>query len=171
MHVRRALALAVSVPLFLAGCTDEAEPTPKIPDPTTSSSTPSPTETETPEAESPEEFVRRWVEVGDEMQASGDVSEFRKLSRNCQACAQVADQVESIYASGGSIDFAGTQVSLLERIASDPPTFHLDLKTPETIIRTKDGAVDQRLPKGTGMYLVTLNGKPGAWYVAAYARR
>jgi len=125
MHVRRALALTVVVPLLLAGCSDD-EPTPKMPDPPpSSSSTPSPSETETAEAESAEEFIRRWVEAGDEMQVTGETAEFRQLSRKCQACGQAADQVEAIYASGGSIDFDGTRVGLLKRVASNPPTFHL----------------------------------------------
>lgn len=171
MRPRRALALALAVPALLAGCSDDPEPTPKIPEPTSSSPTPTPTESETPEAESPEDFVRRWVEVGDEMQTTGDADEFERLSRNCQACADVVEQVKSIYASGGSIEFAGTKVGRLERIAPKPPTFHLDLNTPETIIRSESGAVDQRLPAGVGKYVLTLNGEPGNWYVAAYARR
>lgn len=170
MHVRPLLALALAVPVLLAGCSEDAEPTPKMPEPTTSSSTPTPTESETPQAESPEDFVRRWVEVGDEMQQTGKTTEFRKLSRKCQACADVAKQVESIYDAGGSIEFAGSTVSLLKRVADAPPTFHLDLRTPETIIREANGE-EQRLPAGTGMYLVTLNGKPGEWFVAHYGRR
>ena len=171
MHVRRTLALALAVPVLLAGCSEEPEPTPKIPEPTSSSPTPTPTVSETPEAESPEDFVRRWVKVGDEMQTTGDAGEFKRLSRKCQACADVVEQVESIYSSGGSIEFAGTKVGRLKRTASDPPTFHLDLNTPETIIRSESGAIDQRLPAGVGKYVLTLNGEPGDWYVAAYARR
>lgn len=171
MHVRRALALTLAVPVLLAGCSDDPEPTPKIPEPTSSSPSPTEPATEEPEAESPEEFIRRWVEVGDEMQMTGQVAEFKRMSRNCQACAQVAAQVKSIYGSGGSIEFAGTKVALLKEVAPQPPTFHVDLNTPETVIRAENGAVDQRLPAGVGKYLLTLNGKPGRWYVAAYARR
>lgn len=172
MHVRRALALILAVPVLLAGCSDdEPAPTPKIPEPTSSSPTPTEAATEEPEAESPEEFVRRWVAVGDEMQTTGKVAEFERMSRNCQACAQVVAQVKSIYASGGSIELSGTKVAQLKRVAPTPPTFHVDLNTPETVIRSSSGAVDQRLPAGVGKYLLTLNGKPGRWYVAAYARR
>lgn len=173
MHVRRALALTLAVPVLLAGCSDDPEPAPKMPAATSSTPTSTPTESEEPEAEaeSPEEFIRRWVEAGDEMQTTGDLAEFKRMSRNCQACAQVVAQVKSIYDSGGSIEFSGTQVALLKKVAPEPPTFHVDLKTPETIIRSENGAVDQRLPAGVGKYLLTLNGSPGRWYVAAYARR
>lgn len=170
MHVRRALALTAVVPLLLSGCSDDPVPQPKMPDPPPSSS-PTPTASETVEAESAEEFIRRWVEVVDEMQTTGKVAEFKRLSRNCQACIGVADQVESIYAAGGSIEVANTSVAFLERVESKPPTFHMDLDTPETVVRAKDGSVDRRLPAGVGKYLVTLNGEPGAWFVAAYARR
>ncbi|CAM3587658.1 hypothetical protein [Nocardioides zeicaulis] len=172
MHVRRALALSVLAPLLLAGCSDgdpEPSPTPKMPDPTSAS--PSPTESETAEAESAEDFVRRWVQVSNEMQQTGEVAEFRKLSRQCQSCGQAADQVQSIYEAGGSIEFGGATISLLKSVADDPPTFNLDLDTPETVVRLKNGQVDQRLPSGVGQYQLTLNGEPGAWFVAAYARR
>jgi hypothetical protein len=170
-HVRRTLALALTVPVLLAGCSDDPEPTPKIPEPTSSSPTPTPTESETAEAESPEDFVRRWVTVSDQMQTTGNVGEFQRMSRKCQACADVVDQVRSIYESGGSIELTETKVGRLDRVESEPPTFHVDLNTPETIIRSESGAVDQRLPAGVGKYVLTLNGEPGDWYVAAYARR
>ena len=171
MHVRRALALALAVPILLAGCSDDPEPEPKIPEATSSSPTPTPTESETPQAESPEDFIRRWVEVGDEMQTTGEVAEFKRMSRKCQACGDVVEQVTSIYNAGGSIEFAGTEIGRIDRVASKPPTFHLDLNTPETIIRSASGAIDQRLPAGVGKYVLTLNGEPDDWYVAAYARR
>ena len=170
MSVRRALALAAALPLLVAGCSED-DPEPKMPDPSPSSSSSTPTAEPTKEQESPEDLIRRWVEVGDQMQRTGEVAEFRRLSRNCQACAQVVDEVRTIYAGGGSIDFDGSQVSLLKRVAPDPPTFHLNLATAETVIRTADGAVDRRLPSGEGLYVVILNGRPGQWHVANYARR
>src|SRR5688500_905976 len=110
MHVRRALALAVSVPLLLAGCTDDPEPTPKIPDPTASSSPPSPTETETPEAESAEDFIRRWVEAGDEMQVTGETDEYDGMTPKCRPCQAFVENVSEVYSAGGNAEFAGSKI-------------------------------------------------------------
>ena len=56
--------------LALSSCSDDSSSSadPPSPTPTSTSSEPSPTE----EAETPEEFVRRWVEVEHEMQNTGD---------------------------------------------------------------------------------------------------
>ena len=68
VHVTRLRAL-VAVLLLSAALGCEDEPTPNIPDPTPSSSAPSPTETESspttspPEALTPEETVRAWVDA------------------------------------------------------------------------------------------------------------
>ena len=86
MHVRRALALTLAVPVLLAGCSDDPEPKPKIPETTSSSPTPTPTESETPEAESPEDFIRRWAGAGDEMQVTGETAEYDACSRRCRPC-------------------------------------------------------------------------------------
>ena len=96
MHVRRTLAIALAVPALLAGCSEDPEPTPKIPEPTSSSPTPTPTESETPEAESPEDFIRRWVKAGDEMQVTGETAEYSKMSPNCKACQGFVESVEEV---------------------------------------------------------------------------
>ena len=85
MDVRRAVALALVVPLLLAGCSED-EPEPKMPDPTPTSSepSPSPTESETVEAESAEEFIRRWQAAGDEMQVTGDTTEYDAMTPRCR---------------------------------------------------------------------------------------
>lgn len=171
MHVRRTLALTFAVPLLLAGCSDEAQPTPKMPDPTTSSSTPSPTESETPQAESAEDFVRRWQALGDEMQQTGKVNEFKAISRGCQACDGLIRTVQEIYGDGGSIDFAGSEITMLKQVGDSPPTFHLDMKTPKTTVRDAQGAVKDEYPAGTGKYVVTLAVQGQGWRVAHYARR
>ena len=171
MHVRRALALTLAVPVLLAGCSDETEPEPKMPETTSSSPTPTPTESETPEAESPEDFIRRWVKAGDEMQATGKVQAFRALSKGCQACADLIRTVQEVYGAGGSIEFGGSKITLLRRVGKEPPTFELNMQTPQTIVRNAQDDVQDEYPAGTGKYVVTLAGRGDSWRVAHYARR
>ena len=59
---------------------------------------PSPTQ----EAETPEEFVRRWVEVNTQMQNTGDTRSTAR-SREVPSCLETADQVEAIYEAGGYV--------------------------------------------------------------------
>ena len=110
MHVRRALALALAIPILLAGCSDDPEPEPKIPEATSSSPTPTPTESETPKAESPEDFIRRWQEAALTAQNAGDTAEYREFGPKCKPCSDFADQVDQIYADGGSVEIKSLRV-------------------------------------------------------------
>ena len=168
MHVRRALALAVSVPLLLAGCTDEPEPTPKMPDPTTSSATPTPTETETPEAESAEDFIRRWVEAGDEMQVTGETDDYSAMAPNCQPCQGFVTSVEDVYRVGGSAEFAGTRITDIRRYATNPPTYDVSQSVPETVIHHGDTGKTERLPAGKTRIRVILKRSNSEWLVTYF---
>src|SRR6188472_2476256 len=110
MHVRRTLALTLAVPVVLAGCTDDPEPKPKIPETTSSSPSPTPTESETAQAESPEDFIRRWQEAADEMARTGQTAAFMRLSKGCQACITYAEQVSDVFDKGGEVSFKGSEV-------------------------------------------------------------
>lgn len=167
MHVRRALALALSVPLLLAGCSDDPEPTPKMPDPTTTSSTPTPTETETAEAERAEEFIRRWVEAGDEMQVTGETEDYSSMTPDCRPCQAFVGNVEEVYADGGRAEFAGSKIIQIKRVGDAPPTYHLTKDLPETVIRRGDGDVET-LPSGRTTLNVTLGRKAGRLVIAHF---
>jgi len=168
MHVRRSLALAVVAPLLLAGCTDDAEPTPKMPDPTTSSSTPTPTESETPEAESAEDFIRRWVEAGDQMQVTGETDEYAAMAPNCQPCQGFVTSVEDVYSAGGSAEFAGTRVTDIRRYASNPPTYDVSQNVPETVIHHGDSGKTETLPAGKTRIRVILKRAKSEWLVTYF---
>ena len=75
MVTRFLAVLACCGLLSLAACTDGSSSATDPPTPSVSSSSADPTPTE--EAETPEEFVRRWVQVDREMQNSGDTGEYR----------------------------------------------------------------------------------------------
>ena len=100
VHVTRLRAL-VAVLLLSAALGCEDEPTPNIPDPTPSSSAPSPTETEsspttspTPEALTPEETVRAWVDARNQALQNGDTAAVR-ASEFCRVSVlRRADQAD-----------------------------------------------------------------------------
>lgn len=171
MSGRRALVAVLLVPLTLLSACAADQQVPKMPDSATSTTTSEPTETDAHEAETAEEFVRRWVTASDGLQATGKDAPFRRLSRGCQPCAELADRVVQIYAAGGSIEYAGSEVRLLELTEEDPPRFNLDLESPETLIRDSRGRIDERLPAGVGRYDLLLDGRPGSWRVVSYGRR
>lgn len=168
MHVRRALALTLTVPLLLAGCSDDPEPKPKLPDPTPSSSTPSPTESETAEAESPEEFIRRWQAAGDEMQRTGTTADYLKLSPDCEACKSLARNVETIYADGGRIEYAGASIVRIEESGAKPPTYDVGLRVPVTRIYREAADQPETLPAGKMTIRVTLKEAREGWIVTHY---
>lgn len=160
MHVRRALALSVLAPLLLAGCSDgdsQSTPTPKMPESTSSS--PSPSESETPEAESAEDFVRRWVEVNTAMQNSGDAAEYRELSTKCKPCNQTADQIEGFYANGGWVKTKGWIIrKVVDRTGSGgAPVYDLQIDSSPTRYRESAGAEVQSLSGGPIVMRVRLN--------------
>ena len=169
MHVRRALALTLAVPLLMAGCSEDPEPEPKMPDPTPTSSAPSPTESETAEAESPEEFIRRWASAEAEMENTGDTTEYREMSVGCRACTDLADLVEKWYAAGGFIKWGGWKILAIEvrddsaaeyvvRVRSSPTKYKESAKGP---VQTFDG--------GPGAHLLRLRSRGESWVVTRKA--
>jgi hypothetical protein len=159
MHVRRALALTLAVPVLLAGCSDDPEPTPKMPESTSSSPTPSPTESEEPEAESPEEFIRRWVEVDREMQNTGNIDEYESISAKCRTCMSVARRIQRIFANGGTVRTKGlTILDLTEQSsAGGRKVFDVSVRSAPTVFIESGDAREQRFPGGTITYRMRLN--------------
>jgi hypothetical protein len=115
----RALGAAVLLAALLSavlGCEDEPEP--DIADPTPSATAPSPSETEsspttspTPEALTPEETVRAWVDAWNAALQSGDLSSLKELEAdNCRNCSNLSNVIKEVFAAGGS--FSGGEWSI-----------------------------------------------------------
>jgi hypothetical protein len=168
MHVRRALALAVAVPVLLAGCSEDPEPTPKIPEPTSSSPTPTPTESETPEAESPEDFIRRWQAAADEMAKTGSTADFMRISKGCQACTTYAKQVSEVFEDGGKVAFGGSEVLAIEEDADSPPTFLVDVRAAKLRIEVP-GEEPRVFPAATQRYRMILKPQSNSFIMANYS--
>ncbi len=103
-------ALACCGLLSLSACSDDSSSSADPPTTAPTSASSDPTSTPTDEGETPEEFVRRWVEVDRQMQNSGDTDEYRQITKGCTACKGVADQVEAIYEAGGYVKTDGWQI-------------------------------------------------------------
>ena len=170
MLVRRVVAAFVvcSVLVALAGCA-EGEPEPKMPEPTSSASSPTPVETsDEPEQESAEDFIRRWVEVGDQMQVTGSVAEYAAITPKCDACQAFVRNVEQVYARGGFAEFAGSEFVRITRAGAEPPTFDVTKRLPKTVIHHGDSRQPQVLAAGTTTLRVTLNQADGVWTVTHF---
>lgn len=164
MHVRRALALTLAVPLLLAGCSDDPEPTPKLPDPT--SSTPTPTATETPETESAEDFIRRWADENRRMFVTGDTAAFLALGPECDDCKAIAEFVRRIYDAGGRVLWDGWKILEIAR-RGDPSAnaFRFVVASSPTRYRESSKGPWKNLDGGRGVQLIVLEQAGDSWRV------
>lgn len=172
MHVRRlATVVVVALPLlFTSGCgNDPIKPKPfETP---MASTSPTPTQPVTPQAESPEQFIRRWQRLSNEMQTSGDTTRYRAVNLNCSSCERFADQIDSIYRDGGYVHTRGGTVQRVRRVGGprDRPQLRATVRSsPTSYLAVKGGDVES-LPGGRNTYLITLKIKSGEWFVTDYA--
>ncbi|GAA4805850.1 DUF6318 family protein [Nocardioides caeni] len=108
---RLAVALT-ALTLLLLGCTDDdvgpGEATSTWTPSGTIETAPTAAESSDPDAapanETARQFIRRWVELGNQMQATGETDAFLAVAGpDCDACHEFATKVEQIYTAGGSI--------------------------------------------------------------------
>jgi hypothetical protein len=162
--VKRYLAALACCGLLLSACSDDSSSSADPPSPTPSSS--EPTSTPTEEGETPEEFVRRWVDVDRQMQNSGDSKEFRSISKKCTPCDGLADQIEEIYANGGYVKTDGLEIRRLKVGTEDSNgevEVHLWVNSTPTELVESEGAEVQHLPGGKLQYIVTIRELPSGW--------
>lgn len=166
MHVRRALALTLAVPVLLAGCSDDPEPTPKIPEPTSSSPTPTETATEEPETESPEEFIRRWAAVEAEMENTGDTAQYLEMSQRCQACTKLADLIQGYYKAGGSVRWDGWTIRTIEEEpGAGKNAYAVSVTSAPTRYKESAAGPAKRLDGGSSTHLLRLARSGDSWIV------
>ncbi|MBF4762485.1 hypothetical protein ISU07_05060 [Nocardioides islandensis] len=169
--MKRLLA-ALACALVLTACSDDSSSTADPPTPTTSAPS-DPTSSPTEEAESPEEFVRRWVDVDREMQNSGDTREYRRMTKGCEACKGVADQVDDIYRAGGYVKTDGLQVKKIRAGDADSNgevEVQLDVESSPTEYVESAGGEIQKLPGGPVSYLLTLHQSTNSWLLVLLER-
>jgi hypothetical protein len=143
--------------LSLSGCSDDSSSSadPATPSPTASSSSADPSPTE--DAETPEEFVRRWVEADTKMTHTGETGTYRAMSKGCKGCQDYADQIEQIYADGGYVETEGWNI-LRARTAG--PTnqgifeVRITVDAAPTKYVEKEGGPVRTLPGGRVDYII-----------------
>lgn len=170
MSVRRTAAALIGAALLLAGCSDDPEPRFE---PTPS---PSPTESKTttePEAQTPEEFIREWVETYNAFEDTGDATDLAALGAGCGTCADIIEVVASAYADGGFVRSEGWAFEgpLRERYSS-PLAAGLEATVQVAPSRYKATA-DSDVERGTGgpvLMEFDLRRVKGAWRMADLTR-
>jgi hypothetical protein len=167
--VQRLLAsLACCGLLALAGCSDDSSSAGPDPSPTAESSSPSPSPTDTQDSETPEEFVRAWVDLSNEMQNSGETENYRAISSRCRPCIAVADQVESYFAAGGHVRTDGWDIRTIEISAAGPKdqvTATVDVDVAPTEYLEAAGGDVKHLDGGHVVELLTLEPEKESWAV------
>ncbi|WP_020577628.1 DUF6318 family protein [Actinopolymorpha alba] len=176
--MRRFVGATALLALFSAaasGCTGGSpEPTPVDDGPTESTSasaspSPTPTRTSSPASESPQaRAVRRYVDLINQAQGTGDVSALRSASsEECQGCKTIADSIAQIYARGGS--YKGNhqlQISALEPVTdTKPPAFTVLLNTKPYELVPSSGAKPTPRNDGKIVLRITVASQGERWVV------
>jgi hypothetical protein len=166
----RLLAAAVTAGLALSAlsaCSDDPEPilTP-APTETPTTATPSPTESESAEPEEPKEFIRRWVEVGNQMQNGGTTKAYRRLSPRCEPCLDLADRIDGFLDAGGFVRTEGwTILTIADPIGTERmPVFAVEVDAEPTEYQESAGTPTHTLPGGRSRYEVTLEWRADRWF-------
>jgi len=150
--------------LALSSCSDDSSSSadPPSPTPTSTSTERSPTQ----EVETPEEFVRRWVEVSNEMQNTGETKAYRSISRGCRPCTAVADQVERYFEAGGYVKTGGwsiTSVKLSKPGSKGRLTATVEVDSAPTEYKESADADAQTLEGGSVIELMTIEPLGESW--------
>ena len=169
VHRLAAGAAVGALMLALSSCSeDPVKPKPLEPDSSSSSQTSSSSETAKPE--SAEDFIRRWRQLTNEMQATGDTSAYRAVTRNCVSCDNLADLVDSIYENGGYIEFEGSRVVKITRVRQFGRFTMFELRTRSGATKYTEEKGGPVLSEDGGKFTdhVTLERKGGHWFVVRF---
>jgi hypothetical protein len=159
----------------LAGCSDD--PDPDVADPTSEATSTSTTEpisdpatsepTSEAPAESAQEFIRRWHEVSDAMQLSGETAEYKALGPGCRPCSDTADLIEGYYVAGGFVEYEGTQVTSVKRLGTvgELVEFEVSRRSAPTRYQETRGGPIKTFPGGEDIIRMKLERADGVWMV------
>ncbi|WP_435771855.1 DUF6318 family protein [Nocardioides sp. SYSU DS0651] len=172
MRIPRALTLALAAALVLAGCADDGEPaepestwTPtSTPEAPSTSPAAADSLTDPPKDETPRQFIRRWVALGNHIQRTGDPAPYLAVAGpDCTSCRDFAKQVKQIYDNGGSIETEGERIVSITREA-DYQWVITTRSGPTRYRESTDGPL-LRLPGGKSRSRLYITKVRGQWIV------
>lgn len=139
------------------------------PSPPPLSLSPTPTVSETTQAsESAEHFIRRWVQVDNRMQNTGDTSEYRSIAEpGCKACRGLADEVQRIYEAGGYIRTGGLVVRSIESVGrmNEGVTYEVAVDSAPTRFKRSSTSRLESFPGGRATYVLVIGRETGSWRI------
>ena len=174
-----ACAVALTLVLLGAGCSDD--PKPRF-EPTDS---PSPSASETTEPPEPEAwevrskagavaFAEHWVDALNEAQSTGDTEALKALSAaDCESCSALTEQLEGLYGAGGSMETDGWRVLTSAAPLPGPLENETEVilrvdRSPQKV-ETGDGDVE-RFPGGRTTYKAVVGWRDDAWSMKSLGR-
>jgi hypothetical protein len=168
--VTRALAGVLAAPVVLVaacggGDTSIADP-PISPHPTTSSPT------QQPHRESPEHFIRRFATVERRMENTGQIGAYLKLTRTCNECRDLAEQVRGFYGSGGYIHWGGWEIQAIHPYSSGdkPNSYAVRVNSASTRYRESGTGPVKHLAGGPATEILSIKWLDSSWVVSGRAR-
>jgi hypothetical protein len=157
--MRLLIALSCLASLGLSSCSNATSSTADPPPtpPTVSQGTDEPSPSPTPET--PEEFVRRWVAVANQLGRDGEPGPLLAASHQCDDCSAIARGVAQIYDAGGWIH--GGDWQLVGEITVDRhgPRFvcGFELEIEPGMYRASADASVQTTPGGSARIRATMS--------------
>lgn len=136
-------------------------------EPTSAPSTPTTDPlTEAPKGETARQFIRRWVELGNEMQATGNTEAFLAVTGpDCDSCKKFANQMSQIYRNGGAVRGGRERLSDMKRETGAVWVVRR-VAEPSEYTESTDGEL-KKFPGGDYRSRIILARVDGKWIVAA----
>ena len=120
--------------------------------------------TEAPANETAKQFLKRWVELSNQMQMTGETDAYLAVvGPDCDSCRKFAVQVSDIYDKGGTID--GGQERIVEMKSESRTQWVVTSDTTPTTYVEKAGGSPTSLPGGRTKSRVWLAHVDGHWIV------
>lgn len=175
LRTSRAAALALLAAFTLSACNGGDDPSEPVSTSTPSGTIETPSNTtptvdpltEAPKGETAQQFIRRWVALGNKMQETGETEAFLAVAGpDCRSCRDYASQIDEIYAKAGSIKTMGSNVVTAKHEGGDEWTVTLE-GAPTTYVESK-GAEEETLPGGRYELVLYIVEVDGTWIVGDY---